>query len=728
MHTSFPQTAPRIAIKLLGQFEVRHPGATAPVDLKSKKGRALLAYLALHLDRPVPRSRVAALLWEDGPEEAGRHSLRQLLTKLRDEIGVELDNGISKEAIRLESRYLDVDAVSFLKHCENAVNFPTAVSLYAGDLADDLEIGSLKFDEWILIQRQHLHSIALKVFDGHVRALQQLGQSENAFSVCERLFALDPLRESSHRLLLELEAKVNGRNSALVRAEKLTALLRDQLSVLPEPATQRLISQLANYSTMSPTDSTAETVVSGAMATLEKPRFRHYLILATSIASACAVGLGAWYFSSSAGNIDPQVSSPGPKNPVMIRTPETSYSIAVIPFTSRIDSPDVRRFMRALEEDVIDNLARVPRFLVISRQTSRAYLNTDKDAKQIGGELNVSFLLSANIDSDGEKLVIRTQLTDTQSGLQVWAGRFNFKLGAKYDVFEEIVLGVARQFQVQVWFSEANKRISAERENPSYGDLIQRAWAESFRAFAKHENTDRALELFEKAIALNPDYASAHIGIAGVLIRRAGELRSPNQNSDLQRAENTLLAVLKEQPFHGTANNLLGIVYKLRGRIAESLVQFTKAVEINPSNPNAHAHLGHTLIILDRAEEARSHILKAIRLSPQDPMVSAWLLFAGLAELHVRRYDEAIRWIELSAEGYARSARTQMYLAAAYMLRGQQRPGIEAAKRALKELPHLEADNLFGAMQDASPVYLAERDRVLQAMREALRLARVEAE
>jgi DNA-binding SARP family transcriptional activator/TolB-like protein/cytochrome c-type biogenesis protein CcmH/NrfG len=710
---------PKIEIRLFGQFEILRAGARAAIGLKSKKARALLAYLALHLDRAVPRSRIASLLWEDQPEAAGRHSLRQILSELREDIGPGLDDGISKEDVRLDSRHFDVDAVRFLRCSRNVADFPMAVALYTGDLSGDLEINNSRFDEWLLLERQKLHALALKVFDSHVRALNAADEKEKALGVCEQLFALDPLRENTHRLLLTLEAAVNGRNAALVRAEKLKQMLREQLSVSPEPETLKLISTLANSAAEAPHAGIEPPAAASETAAPSRHTNRYYAAAALVMAFVAAAGWGFWWLN---GSTKPQEAAVPP--PAQYPVPGVTYSIAVIPFTPRGDNDQIKRFTSALEEDVIDSLSRVPRFLIISRQTSRAYRNTAKDAREIGKELNVEFLLSGNVDTDGEKFLVRAQLTDTQSGLQVWSGRYAYEQKARYAVFEEIVLGVARQLQIQVTFTEETKRLRADKENPSYGDLIHRAWAEAFRSFSKPENADYALQLFEQAITLHPNHSGAQVGIAGILIRRVSELRSPDGGKDLDRAEMLLLGVLKERPHHATANHFLGLVYKHRGRIAESVVQFTKAIEQNPSNPNPHVHLGHALILLGRAEEATTHIQKAIRLSPQDPLISGWFMIAGEAEMQLRRYDEGIRWLERSTENYSRSPRAQMYLAAAYMLKGDRDAAAQSAKKALTEIPHLKAEDLTSPAGEFAEEYRTERERILDAMREALKLAR----
>ncbi len=497
-----------------------------------------------------------------------------------------------------------------------------------------------------------------------------------------------------------------------------TKALSAQLGVSPERETMALIAALANSSAGAQSPIRFESPASRILPALPQRRVRQYLGAAAAVAILVAA-LG-WHFGVPITGTSGTLQKSTKAKPI----PGITYSIAVVPFTTRTESDQVKRFTNALEEDVIDTLSRAPRFLVISRQTSRSYRDTNKDAREIGKELNVDFLLSGNVDLDGEKLFIRAQLIDAKSGQLMWSDRFMHSKEITYGVFEEIVLGVARQLHIQVVFTEADKRIKAERGNPSYDDLVQRGWGEAFRSFARPESTDNALKLFEEAVRINPRHGAARVGIAGILLRRIAELRSPDRAKDLERAIGLVTDVLKDQPDNSTAHFFLGIAHKQKGRNADSIAEFEKSLKLYPSNAHAHAQLGHSLIFLGRPKEAEPLIEKAIRLSPKDPTISSWYLFAGQSQMHQRKYDEAIRWFERSLENYPRSGRAQLFLAAAYMLKGDRDAAATAARRALKELPSLEVDHLNLPPGDAAPVYLEERSRMLEAMREALKLAR----
>jgi DNA-binding SARP family transcriptional activator/Tfp pilus assembly protein PilF len=234
-------------IELLGHFRVtEHGAAERRLRIRSRRGQALLAHLALHPGRAIPRAKLAALLWEDHSESSARHNLRQLLTELRSEMGPLLDAGIEKESLEFSGELFRSDVSDFLTHGKksDADSIKSTAEIYAGELFDPGPVSSA-YDDWISTERRKLHSLALNVFETRVGHLIEEENHREALSVCERMFALDPLREETHRLLISLEAAVNGLRPANKRAKELAALLRTELGVPPEPQTLELLASLA---------------------------------------------------------------------------------------------------------------------------------------------------------------------------------------------------------------------------------------------------------------------------------------------------------------------------------------------------------------------------------------------------------------------------------------------------------------------------------------------------
>jgi DNA-binding SARP family transcriptional activator/TolB-like protein/cytochrome c-type biogenesis protein CcmH/NrfG len=716
-----PET--KIRITLLGNFSVvrTNQSSSFAITIKSKKGKALLAFLALHLGRPVSRARVASLLWPDHGESMGRQNLRQLLAELRADIGSEFSTGITKDALQLNPANFSIDAIEFAALGGSANSLAEAVSLYHGDLTADFDVKSTDLEDWFLLERRKLHNLAADTFDAHITALLESGKQKQALAVCERLVAIDPLREATHRQLLLLDAAINGRASAIARAALLKEALSGELGIAPEPATLEVIKSLSqNHNLPSPYAAGTQQHKSPA----NRPTgFARFAYVRFALAALAALGLGGTLFYSGVmlRGWNARESERLPLR-TLVKNTDSSYSIAIMPFTVRVESDELKRFASSLEEDVIDSLSRVPRFLVISRQTSRSYRDTNKDAREIGRELNVEFLLGANVQSDADKLVVRAQLIETKSGVLVWSDRFEYYNNSDQFTFEEIVLGVSRELQVQVIFTEATRRAKLERDTPTYGDLVQRATAAAIQSFSQPESLDTALQLYEQALTINAKHGAARIGLASVLLRRIAEYRSADRAKDLGRAVALLESAIKDLPDSSAAHFFLGIARKMQSRFSESVGLFEKAIRLNPSNAHAYAQLGHTFIFLGRTEEVLPHIQKAIRLSPRDPTISSWYLFAGYAELHLRHYDESIGWFRRSVDAYSRSGRAQLLLATAYLLKGDSESAAQVARLAVELLPEFRVESLGNLTGDAHPKYIAEQQHIRQAMRDVMKL------
>ncbi len=716
----------KVRIELLGSFQVFRPGEDRPCVLSSKLCRALLVFLCVHSGQEVARARLIDLLWDSRTEASGRQYLRQLLSELRDAVGDALET-IGKDSVRLRAESVEIDLVRFLRLCRSRelADLEEAVSLYRGELTSNVQIEANTFEEWLASERRRLQAIAIDVFDTCARAVASDNRPSQALVLAERLLEMDALREPTHRLIISLEATVNGRSSALSRAAELAAILKAQVGVAPEQTTQELVASISAGSVVAASSGpqnfengySAETSVPPVTTAARRPW------LPFLAAAAILVAIPAAWIAFINGGLVPN-RAPIANTPAE-RSSETQavYSIAVLPFTPRRDDSALLRFLETLEQDLIESFSRVTRFEVTSYLTSRTYRAMQQDAREIGKDLGVSFLLAGNADVEADKFVVRAQLIDTQSGKLAWSGRFEYDPGGSEGVFEDIVLGIARELQIEVLIFEGLRRERLERQNPTYGDLLQRGVAESLRAFDNPDHANTALELFEKALAINPDSVSAKVGIARVLTRRIAELRSTSREQDMERLEKLLTEAVRASPDSSSGRYFLGILRKLQGRIEDSIAEFEETLRLNPSHANAHAQIGHSLIFLGRAQETERHIQKAIRLSPRDPTISFWFLAAGQAAIYLGKYGNAIQWFEKSVASSPKSVRAYVYLAIAHLLDGNKEKAAQSATIAKRLAPKLSAKWLQSrASRAGHPDYVRQHEKVVEAFRAALAL------
>jgi DNA-binding SARP family transcriptional activator len=230
---------------LIGRFTVADPAANPQaVSISTRKGGALLAYLAMQPGHAATRRQLATLLWGNRSDELARQNLRQCLVTLHKELAAGgLDLLIIKnDNVTLRKQRILIDAVEF-GALADAIELPQlerAVALYGGEFLKDTEIEAETFSEWVIVERTRLQAIAARVLERYVTKADAFGDGRAAISAGERLVGFDPLREDWQRSLLRLYARYQGREAAIAYARSLTTLLRNELDVDPSPATTEL--------------------------------------------------------------------------------------------------------------------------------------------------------------------------------------------------------------------------------------------------------------------------------------------------------------------------------------------------------------------------------------------------------------------------------------------------------------------------------------------------------
>jgi DNA-binding SARP family transcriptional activator len=251
--SSLGNEALRFRLDLLGTFALRADGATAsPIHIATRKGRALLAYLAMQPDARASREQLAALLWGDRDDHHARQALRQCLARLQSDLGTTSAHIVwaDHETVALHSHALAVDAIEFerLANETSEATVEQAGALYRGDFLAGLAIEADPFDQWLETERARLAMLAGEVFRLSAEHADRAGRGPQAIAAAERLIAFDPLREDWHRLAISLHARYRGRDAALARASALAGVLRSDLDVAPEPATKALVESIARGS------------------------------------------------------------------------------------------------------------------------------------------------------------------------------------------------------------------------------------------------------------------------------------------------------------------------------------------------------------------------------------------------------------------------------------------------------------------------------------------------
>lgn len=236
---------PRAALRTLGGFELVIDQKA--VEVSSNKARALLVYLALE-NRPVPRERLADLLWPDRGEREARQSLRQAVATLRrlfDDSGSRHFVGAEGNSA-LKAANIWHDASEFIKPARD-LDLEGRADLYRGDFLGGIASVSEPFDNWAASERRRLNGIATDVLTTLAK-LHLDTDPERSLQVASKALRLDPLQEEAHRLVMLGYFRLGRRSDALRQYETCASILRQELQVEPEERTKQLASEIRDRS------------------------------------------------------------------------------------------------------------------------------------------------------------------------------------------------------------------------------------------------------------------------------------------------------------------------------------------------------------------------------------------------------------------------------------------------------------------------------------------------
>src|SRR5262245_6419575 len=233
----------RLELMLLGGFQARLvPGG--PINMPTRKARALLAYLALPAGKPHARDNLATLLWGDVPEAQSRGSLRKALFWLRQALG---DTAIADaETVELKAGAASVDVSQFERRVADgsARALAEAADLYQGDLLAGLTLHEAPFEEWLGGERERLRELWIKALVRLLAHQREAEQTDSAILTAVKLLAADPLQELVHRTLMQLYMQAGRRGAALRQDQSCDTFLERELRAQPEEATKALYREI----------------------------------------------------------------------------------------------------------------------------------------------------------------------------------------------------------------------------------------------------------------------------------------------------------------------------------------------------------------------------------------------------------------------------------------------------------------------------------------------------
>jgi adenylate cyclase len=434
-----------------------------------------------------------------------------------------------------------------------------------------------------------------------------------------------------------------------------------------------------------------------------KPRSA-LLPLVAGIVALVVVAGGTWYFLAGS-------------RPALVATASAPaeaahLSIVVLPFTNLSGDPTQDYFADGVTENLTTDLARIRDSFVIARNTAFSYKGKIVDAKEIGKELGVRYVLEGSVQRDQNRVRVNAQLIDAASGAHLWADRFEEDVADLFKLQDQVVARLANALGYEL--VKAEGEAGAHSKNPDSIDLDMRGWAAINQWAQQRLTKDNLLAvraLFDRALEIDPNDAAALAGEAHTYLNEYG-LGWTNPETDydakiLGQADRSIGIARDNMNAYGAKAIYLNITL----RSNDALRVANAGLAINPNSAYLHGIRSNAETYLGQFEQARSDIEQARRLSPRDPRAATWHAYLADAELGLGHLDAAIEEFSTAIDAGYRVPYCYLELAAARALKGE----MDQAKVALAEARRLNPK--------FSVKYLLGRKPVLQPTFDALRKA-----
>jgi serine/threonine protein kinase/Flp pilus assembly protein TadD len=389
-------------------------------------------------------------------------------------------------------------------------------------------------------------------------------------------------------------------------------------------------------------------------------------------------------------------------------------SVAVLYFENQSGAKEDEYFRDGITEDIVTELSKIAQLEVFPRSEMLAFRDRQVTAQQVSQKLGAAYVLEGSIRRAGNRVRITAQLVEASTRRSVWAERYDRQLEDVFAIQEEIARSIAQAMRITLTPQEEKTIARKPTENPQAYDFYLRG-----RSYTRRENMDYALQMFEQAIQLDPNFALAHAGIAH-LCGLIYELREQSQKwidrglaacdratalapdlpevlvararifyAQKKYTEAALLAqrAIERKPDCEGSWNILGRAYFASSRFEEAAKLAERAIEYNGDDYNTFIPYNQALDRLGwktEAENVRGQMTSVLRQQlervPED--VRARILLATNLAYYEEEADEAIRHLQTAVALRPGDPNTLYNAACTYGVLKRKSEALETIKKA----------------------------------------------
>ena len=387
----------------------------------------------------------------------------------------------------------------------------------------------------------------------------------------------------------------------------------------------------------------------------------------------------------------------GVRSPITRRTANPIRAIAILPFVNATGDRDAEFLSDGVTETLINTLAQVPGVRVMSRTSVFHYKGKPADPRRVGRELQVSSVVVGRIEEVGGRLVVSAELVDATDASLIWGNRYEIARSDLFPVQQSIASEIARTLRLQLGGREQQLLTKRPTSDPRAYELYLKGRFQWNKRNA--EGLYKAIEFFNQAIEVDPQYALAYAGLADVynLLDIWAGLPTKETFPRAKAAAEKALSIDDQLAEAHTSLAYAIQTYEWDWNAAER--EYRRAIELNPNYATAHQWYAEFLTAVGRFDEAEREGQKALSLDPMSPIINAVVAWNRTM---ARRYDAAIEQGVRATQLFPDFMAAHAYLGLAYLESGKAPDALASLRRARELLDIVVIETWLARAQLAS--------------------------
>jgi adenylate cyclase len=389
-------------------------------------------------------------------------------------------------------------------------------------------------------------------------------------------------------------------------------------------------------------------------------------------------------------------------------------SIAVLPFTNMGGEKELEYFSDGLVEGIINGLSKSDNIFVIARNSTFTYKGKPVKVNQVAEEMGVRYVIEGSVQQERNRVRITVQLIDALTGHHLFSERYDRDLKEILNLQDEITLKVLTAVQVKLTIGEVARLYEKGTKNlEAYLKVLQ---AREYKGgTVNKERLERAMQLLEEAIALDPEYAYAYsiLSTANLDLVIIGASESPRES--LQRAVELGEKAVVLDDSNSSIHAMLTFPYIYFREYDKAISEAEQAISLSPNSATAYFSLGTVLSYAGRPQEAIPMLQKSLRLSPIP--VNSWVLSVlALSYRELGQYEEAIATYEKVLQIYGPDhLLAHLELAITYALMDREKENRIEGAEVIRIDPKFSIERYIKVL----PFDQSRKDRIADALRKA---------